>query len=89
MWLFLDSGTISEESSILNFPAITIRNSMERPEALDVGSIIITGFDLNIILTSIEVVINQYKEYNNCQIPNEYLVNDVSQRVLNLILWHL
>ncbi len=81
-----DSGTISEESSILNFPAITIRNSMERPEALDVGSIIITGFDLNIVLTSIEVVINQYKECNNYQIPNEYLVNDVSQRVLNLIL---
>ena len=38
-----DSGTVSEESTILDFPAITIRNSMERPEAMDSGSIILTG----------------------------------------------
>ncbi|MBC8179839.1 UDP-N-acetylglucosamine 2-epimerase [candidate division KSB1 bacterium] len=40
-----DSGTISEESAILNFPAITLRNSMERPEALDAGTIALTGFN--------------------------------------------
>ena len=46
-----DSGTISEESAILDFPAITLRNSMERPEALDAGSIILTGFNINIVIS--------------------------------------
>ena len=50
-----DSGTISEESAILNFPAITLRNSMERPEALDTGTIALTGFDKDAVLTSIEI----------------------------------
>ena len=82
-----DSGTISEESAILNFPAITLRNSMERPEALDSGSIILTGFDTNTVLSSIKLVIDQHK-VNNIEktIPNEYLIPDTSQRVLNLIM---
>ena len=50
-----DSGTISEESAILNFPAITIRNSMERPEAIDTGTIILTGFDHKTIMNSIKL----------------------------------
>ena len=51
-----DSGTISEESSILDFPAISLRQSMERPEAQDTGSIILTGFDPCIILNSIAIL---------------------------------
>ena len=47
-----DSGTISEESAILNFPAVTVRSAMERPEALDAGSIILTGINSKIILSS-------------------------------------
>jgi UDP-N-acetylglucosamine 2-epimerase (non-hydrolysing) len=60
---------------------------MERPEALDSGSIILTGFDTNIVMDSIKVVIDQYQE-NNRQgsVPIEYLIPDVSKRVLNLIL---
>ena len=84
-----DSGTISEESAILNFPAITLRNSMERPEALDSGSIILTGFDTNTVLSSIKLVIDQHKYKSNHigkTIPNEYLIPDTSQRVLNLIM---
>ena len=57
-----DSGTICEESAIMGFPAITFRNSMERPEALDAGSIIITGFDIDIIMTSIDIIINQIND---------------------------
>ncbi|MBZ0179666.1 MAG: UDP-N-acetylglucosamine 2-epimerase (non-hydrolyzing), partial [Melioribacteraceae bacterium] len=50
-----DSGTINEESSILNFPAITVRNSMERPEGLDTGSIILTGLNIDVIIDSIHL----------------------------------
>ena len=82
-----DSGTISEESAILEFPAITLRNSMERPEALDAGSIILTGFNTNNVISSIKIVIEQYRENKIIKsIPKEYLINDTSQRVLNLII---
>jgi len=82
-----DSGTISEESAILEFPAITLRNSMERPEALDAGSIIITGFIINNVISSIKIVIEQHRANKIIKsIPNEYLIDDTSQRVLNLII---
>ena len=82
-----DSGTISEESSILGFPAITLRNSMERSEALDAGSIIITGFNTDIVMSSIRVVIDQHKENNHSRsFPTEYFITNTSKRVLNLIL---
>ena len=57
-----DSGTISEESAMLGFPAISLRQSMERPEAQDAGSIILTGFDPNVVLNAIAAVIEEYKE---------------------------
>ncbi len=82
-----DSGTISEESAILDFPAITLRNSMERPEALDAGSIILTGFNINIVISSIKIVIDQHQiNGNKKSVPNEYLIPDTSHRVLNLII---
>ena len=56
-----DSGTISEESAILGFPAISLRQSMERPEAQDAGTIILTGFDPGIVLSSVQTVIEEYK----------------------------
>ncbi len=80
-----DSGTISEESAILNFPAISIRNSMERPEAQDAGTIILTGFNMDIVLSSIELVINERKNNLSKQRPADYLVPDTSWRVLKLI----
>ena len=54
-----DSGTISEESAILNFPAISLRNSMERPEAQDAGTIILTGFEQDVVLNSVKMAINE------------------------------
>lgn len=81
-----DSGTISEESSILNFPAITIRNSMERPEALDTGSIILTGLDKEVVLKAIDVVIDQHKNDLANSIPLEYRVTNTSWRIVKLIL---
>lgn len=55
-----DSGTISEESSMLNFPAVTIRNSMERPEAIDAGSIILTGLIPEIVLDAVNIAIEEH-----------------------------
>lgn len=81
-----DSGTISEESAILNFPAISIRESMERPEAQDSGTIILTGFDSDVVLNSVNVVIKENSVYNYSDIPKDYQVKNTSMRVLKLIL---
>ena len=81
-----DSGTISEESAILNFPAITIRNSMERPEAIDTGTIILTGFDHKTIMNSIEVTIDEFVNRKSKDIPDEYKISDTSWRVLKIII---
>ena len=81
-----DSGTISEESSILNFPAITIRKSMERPESIDTGSIILTGLDKEVVLKSIDVVLDQQNQELANEVPAEYQVTNTSWRILKLIL---
>ena len=91
-----DSGTISEESAILSFPAISLRQSMERPEAQDAGTIILTGFEPSTVLNSISLVINEHDRRPLIQIPDEYKISDTSWRVLKLImgnsglsnLWH-
>jgi len=80
-----DSGTISEESAILNFPAISIRQSMERPEAQDAGSMILSGFDTEIVLNSVQIVIDEELLLKNKEIPQEYKVENTSWRVLKLI----
>jgi UDP-N-acetylglucosamine 2-epimerase (non-hydrolysing) len=80
-----DSGTISEESAILNFPAISLRNSMERPEAQDAGTIILTGFDPDVVLSSIEVTISEHNKQHAKLISVDYQVPDTSWRVLKLI----
>lgn len=81
-----DSGTISEESSILGFPAISLRQSMERPEAQDTGSIILTGFDPDIILNSIALTVDEKSERKSFSIPADYQIEDTSWRVVKLIM---
>ncbi|HYX08892.1 MAG TPA: UDP-N-acetylglucosamine 2-epimerase (non-hydrolyzing) [Bacteroidales bacterium] len=82
-----DSGTISEESAILNFPAISLRQSMERPEAQDAGTIILTGFDSQAVLNSVETTISEFNNNKpNRALPEEYKIPDTSWRVLKLIL---
>jgi len=91
-----DSGTISEESSILSFPAISLRQSMERPEAQDTGSIILTGFDPEIVLDSVRLSIAQHQPGIPNQVPADYSIPNTSWRVLDLVigntrlsnLWH-
>ena len=81
-----DSGTISEESAILSFPAISLRQSMERPEAQDSGTIILTGFDEDVVLGSIHTVIEEHKKGKYVSIPADYQIPNTSWRVLKLIL---
>lgn len=81
-----DSGTISEESSIMGFPAVTIRQSLERPEAMDTGSIILTGFDPEIVLDSVRLTMSEQEDRPFKSLPTDYNINDVSWRVLKLIL---
>jgi UDP-N-acetylglucosamine 2-epimerase len=81
-----DSGTISEESSILNFPAISLRQSMERPEAQDAGTIILSGFDPEVVINSIGIVISEFSNGSGYkQIAEDYAIENTSWRVLKLI----
>ena len=81
-----DSGTISEESAMLSFPAISLRQSMERPEAQDAGTIILTGFNPDIVLSSIETVIEEHQHRTYQNNVTDYSITDTSWRVLKLIL---
>ena len=81
-----DSGTISEESSMLGFPAVTLRQSIERPEALDTGSIILSGLDQDTLLQAVDIVVQEDSLYAIKEVPEEYAINNTSLRVLKLIL---
>lgn len=83
-----DSGTISEESSMLNFPAVTIRQALERPEAMDAGTIILTGLEPEIVLDSVRLVIDEFAQNGGRydKICPEYQVTNTSWRVLKLLL---
>ena len=81
-----DSGTISEESAILSFPAISLRQSMERPEAQDAGTIILTGFDPDIVLDSIAITVEEHKARGYKDNVTDYSIEDTSWRVLKLIM---
>ncbi|MDT0294039.1 non-hydrolyzing UDP-N-acetylglucosamine 2-epimerase [Mesonia ostreae] len=82
-----DSGTITEESSILNLPAITIRQAHERPEGMDEGTLIMTGLKKERILESISVVISQFTEgERNIKLVADYDTQNVSKKVLRIIL---
>lgn len=77
-----DSGTLSEESALLNFPAVLIRNSTERPEVLDKGSIILGGIKEESILQSVQLAISSPKNFD---IAPDYQCKNVSIKVVRLI----
>jgi UDP-N-acetylglucosamine 2-epimerase len=82
-----DSGTITEESSVLNFPAVTIRQAHERPEGMDEGTLIMCGLSKESVLNSIEVVTSQYNEKDTpFSVISDYNVENVSKKVLRIIL---
>ncbi len=79
-----DSGTISEESAIMKFPAVSIRTSTERPEAIDFGSIVLGNIDKESILQSTEIALKTFKR-EDYEIPFEYKSKSVSNRVIRII----
>jgi|TARA_B110000211_G_C14088685_1_gene557889 UDP-N-acetylglucosamine 2-epimerase len=82
-----DSGTITEESSILGFPAITIRQAHERPEGMDEGTLIMTGLEKSRILQAIDVVTIQFNEnFNTIHPVSDYETDNVSKKVLRIII---
>jgi len=83
-----DSGTIAEESGILGFPAVTVRNAIERPEAIDTGTILVTGLQPRAVIDGIRIQIAPQTGVANPRLPAEYEISDTSLRVLKLVVGH-
>ena len=82
-----DSGTISEEGSLLNLPAITIRNAHERPEGMDEGTLIMSGLKKKNVLDAVRVIISQHDRTNRVMRPVEdYEAGPVSKQLLRVVL---
>lgn len=82
-----DSGTITEEASLLNLPAITIRNAHERPEGMDVGTLIMSGMKRERVLDAVRIVTSQYRETPRSIEPvMDYENPNVSRQVLRAVV---
>jgi UDP-N-acetylglucosamine 2-epimerase len=82
-----DSGTITEEGSLLNLPAITIRNAHERPEGMDVGTVIMSGLKRERVLDAVKVITDQYQDGVRVLPPVEdYEAGAVSKKILRVVL---
>jgi UDP-N-acetylglucosamine 2-epimerase (non-hydrolysing) len=81
-----DSGTITEESALLGFPAVTLREAHERPEGMDEGAVIMSGVSKERILQAVEMTLAQFRAMGPCRIPADYNVDQVSWKVAKIIL---
>ena len=82
-----DSGTIAEEASILRFPAVTLRDAIERPEALDAGSILMCGLRRRDVIRAVDTAVASDMSWSA---PAEYLIDNCSERAVRFMLstWH-
>ena len=82
-----DSGTITEEASLLNLPAITIRNAHERPEGIDAGVLIMSGIKANRVLDAVRVVTTQFAKSTTSILPvSDYQNHQVSKQIVRIVL---
>jgi UDP-N-acetylglucosamine 2-epimerase (non-hydrolysing) len=82
-----DSGTITEEASILHFPAVTIRQAHERPEGMDEGTLIMCGLEAERVLQAIDLVTSGYdRQKRQFRMVHDYDTENVSKKVLRIIL---
>ncbi|GAA2096324.1 UDP-N-acetylglucosamine 2-epimerase (non-hydrolyzing) [Microlunatus panaciterrae] len=83
-----DSGTIAEESTILGFPAITLRDSIERPEALDTAGIMMTGLDAHDVTEAVSLIMGSDRPVRGVSrlTPVDYLIDNTSDRAVRFIL---
>jgi UDP-N-acetylglucosamine 2-epimerase (non-hydrolysing) len=82
-----DSGTITEEASLLNLPAVTIRNTHERPEGLDVGTLIMAGLEKDRVMDAVRITLDQFKQGVRVMAPVEdYEAQAVSKKILRIVL---
>lgn len=82
-----DSGTIAEESTILQFPAITLRDSIERPEALDTGGIMMTDLHSQNVVEAVRIAITRVTEADPIDlVPTEYRIRNTSDRVVKFLM---
>ena len=82
-----DSGTITEEASLLNLPAVTIRNAHERPEGMDVGTLVMTGLKTGRVLDAVRIVMAQHdRDVRTMRPVEDYEAGPVSKQILRIVL---
>jgi len=84
-----DSGTITEESSILGFPAITIRQAHERPEGMDEGTLIMSGLIPDNVIDAIDITMKQNRDYGPMKTVKDYESDNVSRKVVRIIISYI
>ncbi|KAF2785099.1 UDP-N-acetylglucosamine 2-epimerase [Clostridium perfringens] len=80
-----DSGTLSEESAMLNFPGVLIRTSTERPEVLDKGTVVIGGIEGNDVEQAMELAVSMYRNNEEVVMADDYEDTNVSVKIVKLI----
>ena len=83
-----DSGSLMEESSIINFPAISLRDSTERAEGMEEGVLIMTGFNRDKLINGVNVVTSEYNE-NLIKLVDDYDVDNVSNKITNIVISYI